>query len=68
MTDKKHSLEIIHKIKLAGSSQAAIARQHHVKPTAVWNVIWGRSESKAIKRIISKITGVRIEDVSPRQR
>ncbi len=57
--------EIIHKIKCAGSSQTKIARMHGKTQQAVWNVIWGKSDSKKIKETIAEIIKERVEDIWP---
>lgn len=62
---REAALEIIHKIKLAKSSQAKIAKINNVKPAAVWNVIWGRAESKKIKQTIASVTNEHIENLWP---
>lgn len=66
MTSKERALKIIYKIRLAGSSQKAVAKISRVKPQTVWNVIWGRSESKPIKRTIARIVGEQVEDLWPK--
>ncbi len=57
--------EIIHKIKCAGSSQAKIAEICNVTSQSVWNVIWGKSESKKIKETIAEIISERVENIWP---
>jgi len=61
------AIEINYKLKKKRSSQAAIARIHGVTNQAVWNVVWSRSESLAIKRTIAKIIGESIETLWPQE-
>ena len=62
---RERALKINYKIRMAGSSQTAIAKLNKKTQQAVWNVIWGLSESRPIKRTIARITGERIEDLWP---
>ncbi len=59
---REQALKINMKIRMAGSSQAKIARMLGKTQQAVWNVVWG-AESKAIKNAIAKIVGERVEDL-----
>lgn len=63
----ERAIEINYKLYRKNSSQAAVARIHKVTPTAVWNVVWRRSESHAIKKTISKIVGEPIESLWPKE-
>lgn len=57
--------DIMYKIKCAGSSQTKIAEKVGVTQTAVWNVINGKSKSKAIEQAIAEVIGVPVSEIWP---
>lgn len=63
----QRAIEINYKLRLKRSSQAKVARIHGVTKTAVWNVVWGKSESHAIKQTIAKIIGEPVKALWPKE-
>lgn len=61
-----HPAQIQAALKMAGTTQAEVAAQcGKVSPTAVYQVIQGRSRSKRIEMRIAAITGFPLADLWP---
>lgn len=65
ITKNPKSEYIKYRLKINGSSLSKVARARGVSFPTVWSVVEGRAESKPTKRMISQITGERIEDLWP---
>jgi lambda repressor-like predicted transcriptional regulator len=60
-----HPADIKAALQKVRSSQAKVARELHTSETAVAHVIYGRSTSKRIAKLISKKTGLSLSQLWP---
>jgi lambda repressor-like predicted transcriptional regulator len=67
MTPLERGIEISNKLRKKRKTQTWIAHKNHVSHTAVWNVIYSKSESKRLKESIAKILGEKVEDLWPEE-
>lgn len=65
MNPLERGIEITNKLRKKRRSQSWIAQQQNVSHTAIWNVIYGKSESKRLKQAIARVLGEKVEDLWP---